>query len=155
MLGFGLIFGSAGLAAFSDSPDQKADVGGGVIMVLFAALVIAFAGAMLTAKVTADNNGVRYRFGVIRRRVLSADVASVTVGPGSGAVYARLCIHVKTRQGKTVRFTALQRPASDKSVASCCVELLQAELDCSAGVGGALEVLPGGVAEEPGGVHGE
>ena len=43
----------------------------------------------------------------------------------------------------------------DRSVASRCVELLQAELDCSVWVGDVLEVLPGGVAEEPGGVHGE
>ncbi len=42
-----------------------------------------------------------------------------------------------------------------ESVASSTVELLQAEWDGAGPVGGPFDLLPGGVVQEPCGVHGE
>ncbi len=100
---FGVLFGMAGIGG--------GDVGTTVMMLTFG-LFMAFVGLSLAmAAVHVNSDRLLYRNGWTRR-VEANEVASVRVGPGSGAYYDRVALFVERRRGRPVRLTALQRPAN-------------------------------------------
>lgn len=115
MIVFGVLFALASLVAFFPDPGTTRNVSGGVMMLLFAGLVASIGIAVTTARAKAEASGLRYGYGLIRRYVSSTEIAAVTVGPGSGAYYPRLCVHVRRHHGKPLRLTAMQRPSTAKS----------------------------------------
>jgi hypothetical protein len=107
MVAFGVIFALSGPAAGHLSDELTMLAAGGC----FASIGLSLA----TAHLTVRSGELRYRNG-LRRVVLKADqVTSIEVGPGSGAGYGRLAIHVCRRDGTPVRLAALQRPANARA----------------------------------------
>lgn len=103
----GVLFALAGLA----EPDDL----GTLIIMAIAGLVFAFLGSTgATASAKVSRQGITYRNGMIVRRIPSSDIESITVGAGSGAYYERIALIVNRHNGRPVRLTAVQRPATSR-----------------------------------------
>ena len=115
MVVFALLFGFAGIV---QDGSGSYDWGAGVLMELFSVLTLALGISLSTAKATVTSSQIRYRYGIVRRAIPSGEVESVVVGPGSGAYYRRICLHIRQR-GRTrpLRLIALQRPETAKGQA--------------------------------------
>ncbi|MGO4257804.1 hypothetical protein [Marmoricola sp. RAF53] len=104
---FGLIFVLAGLS-------EPSDVGTLLVMCV-GGIGFGYIGfSLATASATVTRAGIRYRNGVILRRIATEDVASVEVGPGSGVGYSRITLVIGRRAGKPVAMTPLQRADTEK-----------------------------------------
>ena len=76
---FALLFGLAGII---QDGSGSYDWAAGVLMELFAGLMLAFGLSLSTARATVTSSQIRYRYGVVRRAIPSGDIESVAVGPG-------------------------------------------------------------------------
>lgn len=116
MLVFGVNFGLAALVGVNE-PDF--DVTAAVLMWAFALVCMGAGTSLVTARAAVSEQGIRYRYGVVRRRIAASEIQSVEAGPGSGAYYERICVHVKCRdRRRPVRLVALQRPETTKGRAA-------------------------------------
>jgi hypothetical protein len=107
MVAFGLFFGAAGVI-----PDGSGthDWGAAVAMAIFGALCVSLGAALITARATVTPAGIRYRYGLVRRRIRTHDIKSISVGPGSGRYYPRICLQVGVRgRARPIRLIGLQR----------------------------------------------
>jgi hypothetical protein len=112
MIAFALVFGPAG---FAPNDSQTPDPGAGTMMVVFAALVASIGISLITAKATVDPSEIRYRYGLVRRRIPASDIEAIGVGPCSGAFYPRACPHIHLRaRARPIRLVALQRADTSK-----------------------------------------
>jgi hypothetical protein len=88
-------------------------------MVTFSVLSLGFGISLITAKATVTNSQIRYLYGLVRRTIPCGQIEAVVVGPGSGAYYPRICLHIRQR-GRTrpIRLIGLQRPDTAKGRAA-------------------------------------
>ena len=116
MVVVGLFFGAVGV--FPDGSGTH-DWGAAIAMAIFGALCISLGAALVTARAVVTFDGIRYRYGVVRRRIRTLDITSVSVGPGSGRYYPRICLHVGVRgRARPVRLIGLQRADTRKGHAA-------------------------------------
>jgi hypothetical protein len=113
---FALLFGSVGIV---QDGSGSFDWAAGVLVETFSALSLAFGISLSTAKATVTSSQIRYRYGLVQRTIPSDQIESVSVGPGSGAYYSRICLHIRQR-GRTrpIRLIGLQRPDTAKGRAA-------------------------------------
>ncbi|MEX0426153.1 hypothetical protein AB3X52_00870 [Nocardioides sp. DS6] len=104
----GLIF------ALSGVPDVAGDPDASVLMILFGALV-AFLGLSLPLSVVrVDSTRLIYWYG-LRRRTLPADqIDDIRLGPGSGAFYNRITLHV-IHGSKRLKLLGVQGPDTTRT----------------------------------------
>jgi len=111
-----LVFGVAGFVPDDSEPSGR---GAGTLMLLFALLLASVGISLVTAKATVIPSEMRYRYGLVRRRIQSSDIEKIFVGPCSGAFYPRVCLHVDVRKrARPIRLVALQRADSSKGRAA-------------------------------------
>jgi hypothetical protein len=112
MVVFALLFGAAGIV---QDGSGAYDWAAGVLMVGYSLLILAIGISLSTAQAEVTRSQIQCRYGIVRRLIPSEEVESVVVGPGSGAYYRRICLHVRQRgRSKPVRLLALQRPDTAK-----------------------------------------
>lgn len=111
-----LVFEPAGFIPDDSEPPGQ---GAGTSMLLFALVLASVGISLITAKASVGPSEIRYRYGLVRRRIQSSDIEKIFVGPCSGAFYPRVCLQVDVRErARPIRFVALQRADSSRGRAA-------------------------------------
>jgi hypothetical protein len=105
----GIVLALATLPAFTGADGYPKDPVAASLMLMFGAILVGVCLSLVTARATADSTGFRYRYGLISRACTPSQFASLSVVPGSGSGYRRVCLVLTTHDGNPVRLTAIQR----------------------------------------------
>lgn len=125
-----ILFGLVGVVQDGSGPYNWA---AGALVEILSALSLGFGIFISTASATVTSSHIRYRYGFVRRVIPSREVESVAVGPGSGAYYSRICLHIGQRgRARPLRLTALQRPDTAKGRAA--LEVIAAKVRATVGI---------------------
>lgn len=103
----GVVFGPAGLTD-RGQPDFSWTQ---TVWLGLSGLFIAYVGvSMFSARAVVSPDGIRSRFGPVRRFIPAASIEAVVAGPGSRQVLKRVCLNVRRNdRDHPERLTVLQR----------------------------------------------